>query len=404
VDQDSMIDRAINEAEQSGDSALTGMLQEGKKKMKQREPLLYLPIGANATTFEALTQTMAGSVRRHPWKRLNSKTQATEAGVYSHCSLCFGLAELSSLVKARSENIVNFFTDIYDCKDPYKYVTKHSGIDVIFKPCLNLIAGTTLAYMQDIFNDRILNDGYASRSWFVWASKPRFFKMFFSHVTPEQDLCRDLLLKHIGRLIKVYGEVTFSPEATEHLTHFWEVKMFNGSGRINKSPKLDYYYGRKNIHTLKHCMQQHFAEVEIDDEGQCSMEIQLPTVIRALASLDKIEGRMHEALQFGAANPLYRPMKKVVAYLETNGPTQERDLMVEFWADLPPPASETLERILEYLMADDMITKEMPTAGGSTKKGYLIKLVEKKSDNNGLGDLPPGLLKEYGCTRTTTFR
>jgi len=365
---------AIAKAQQEGDPELQALLEEevGKKR-KKKEPLLVFPMGADATTFESLTQTMAKATRRLPYKRLNPKTGGMETGVYTHCSLCFCLGELSSLIKVRTENIVNFFTAIYDCVSPYSYKTKHQGEDTIYWPCMNMIAGTTMSYMQDIFNDRILNDGYASRSWFVWASKPRFMKWQFS-INPDK---MKVLIDRVGKLAKVYGEVKFTPEAEAYLKEFWEVKMMDGSGRRNKSPKLDYYYGRKNIHVKKLAMVKHFAEVEIDEDGQCPMEIGLDVAKDTLETLDRIEGHMHEALQFGSANPLHKPMKAIHRYVQQYpGGVHKRDLFVEFWQDLPAPQDDSLDRILEYMVADGIIVTEIPEAS-KAKRGMLIKPYDK---------------------------
>ena len=114
--------------------------------------------------------------------------------------------------------------------------------------------------MQSIFNDELIDEGFSSRSFFVYANKKRFSTFFIAPLTPEQIEHRIQLLDHIRNLTALYGNVKIDPETYEFLAKWWDDYEKDMHKRVNNSPKLLPYYARKNIHVMKVAMQEHFSE------------------------------------------------------------------------------------------------------------------------------------------------
>lgn len=337
-----------------------------------KEEHLTIPMGANATTFESLAETIAGSVRYINYKRYDKALAKEITDTYSHCSLAFVLTELSSLFKRQSENIVNLITDMYDCV-PYTYKTKTKGTDHIAKGCLNFLAGTTFSYMEEVFSDRIINEGYASRSFFVVESKARFFRWDVDQLDKEQEQAEKDLIQYVKKLTTIYGEVHFSKEANDFLRQWWEVDMQAGV-RANLDPKLEPYYGRKNIHVKKMAMVLHFSEDKFPAGSiYPSMEITLATTIRAMKVLAAIEQRMHLALNFSSGNPLYKPTKKLLQILlgKPQGMTA-KDLMFEMFEHCN--VSTDFQPIIEYLTGVEKIEGIENPDPSRKHKGLIYKI------------------------------
>ena len=359
-----------------GDKELEEKFERNKKKRNEQVRLL-IPMGANATTFESLTETIAGNPRYINYKKYD-KLGKESIGVYSHCSLAIVLTDLFSLFKKQAENIVNLITDLYDCK-PYSYKTKHCGMDYIQKGCINMLAGTTFSYMEQVFSDRILNEGYASRSFFLVETKPRFHRWDFGQLSEEQKQARQRILNYVKSLTTLYGEVKFSPEANEYLRHWWEDK--HDEVYVNRDIRLEYYYGRKNIHVKKMAMVLHFSENQFINgvDGLARMEISLGTTIRTLEVLAAAEVNMHNALSFSSSNPLAKPRRKLLRVLLDKGQMTYQDICVEMWdyMESADPA-KALKDLLIYMEGTEQLESFENPKLELRRKGLVYKIREHK--------------------------
>lgn len=300
----------------SGNEDLAAM-QKVKKALE--EAPLVLPIAANATTYEALVTAMAKAVRRIRRKEWSTAEQQYNLIPYSHCSLCFCLGEISSLFRKKTEDVVNFLLEAYNCKDNYEYDTRTQGKSCIRKLCLNLLGGTTPHFMESVFDDALLNEGFSSRAWFLFESENRFNRIFISHLTDLQEKCREDLIEHSRLLTRICGPVFFTEEAKTFLKDWWENTANEHLRKTNTSSKLDAYYARKQIHVMKMAMILHFSELKIvekpDDVIEWDNHISIETVKKAIAILAGIEKKMHMALTFGGTNPLYKTGQRILRWM-----------------------------------------------------------------------------------------
>jgi len=331
------------------------------------KPKYKIPIGPDSTTFEAVVETMAKQPRRITFYRWDEKAGKRISDIYRHNSLAFSLEEISTLFtkdKQTTSKTINFLLKAYDCGD-VEYITKTSGEYYIKGCCMNLLGGTTPKFMEDAFNEGILGDGFAARTWFIHASANRFYKLRTPQLDAQQVQASKELSEHLLKLTKLYGYIPFSPEADAWLTNWWEKEQLAADyKRPNMSDKLNSYYGRKNIHIQKLATILHFSEdAETMDDGHTPKNpISLETTKRAMNMLNSAETTMHLALSFSGINPLHKLSQLVMRYLKKKGAASTDLLITEFFADIPGTDPQTgMNQTIDYLRMSKQIELDEKT-------------------------------------------
>jgi hypothetical protein len=317
-----------------------------KKMTSMEEPLMF-PLASNAITYEALVKTHSQSLRSI-FPEVDKNSKLLKSGLYTHSSLSFVLEEISSLFRKHTEDVVQYLITAFDCKD-YKYTTIGRGSDRVINSCLNLVAGTTPSFMKETFNDRLLNDGFASRVLFVYAEKNRFYRFDVSSMDESQFLAKKQVVDHLGNLGKLFGKVSYSPDAHAFMKYYIEDVLGEQRAKTNNDSKLIYYYSRKNIHIQKLITAMHFSETT-------DMVINHNTCEKAVALLDSIELSMHLALSTASRNPLRNVADKVLKALEEK-PMDKAEIWAKFFSDITTPVE--LESLCEYLTSTGKVKQEI---------------------------------------------
>lgn len=330
---------------------------EHGEKSKITEKPLVIPVAADSTTFEQLVRSLSKSIRHMNYKKFDDKAQKDTLGIYTHSSMAFCLEEISSLFRKRLEDTVRFLLVTYDCGD-YEHETKTMGCDKVQRCCVNLIGGTTPGFMQECFDDKLLSEGFSSRTFFIFATQNRKTGFFIPPLSEEQIKARDEITKHVEKLTTLYGPLTIDKSTVDFLEDWIKQSVFK---RANTSPKLDAYYGRKNLHVAKLAMALHFSE-------STDMHIKQESFERAIEICSKVEHNMHYSLGIEKNNPLAIPARKIIRYLELNNKKTKKELALEFWDMLPNPTKD-LDEILEHLKGMGKLKstqEENPLTGAPT--------------------------------------
>ena len=296
-------------AEAAEDEAQKHEFQGKAKGGELFEPLLF-PVAADATTYEALVKAVGDSYMRLSYIAFSEKQQRDIIQHYGHSSLCFCLQELASLMRKRTEDTINYMLGLYDCPVDYEYDTKTQGKDRVRRGCLNMLAGTTPSFMQSTFDDKLADEGWNSRTFYVYAAKNRKNQFFIPPLTREQESHKEHLLDHIRKLASLYGVVKVDSETEKFLAEWWNDQENNKGKRANSSVKLKAYYSRRNIHVMKIAMAFHFGE-------STEMFIPLETFKKAIRFLEIEELNMHKAITMEGDNPVSKVSKKVLEMLTT---------------------------------------------------------------------------------------
>lgn len=292
-------------------------------------PSLF-PVGADSITFEELMSDMASSIRRHV---------TPDNKVYTHTSYAFILEELSSLFKRKTEDVVKFLVNAYDCKG-YEYKTKHQGKDIIRSLCLSFIAGTQFGFLKDAHKAGIFGEGFSSRSIFLFATTGRKSKFHISEESEDQTLAKKELLAWLKQLASLYGQIRYSDD-TYHWLEDWYIRK-HLPRQHTANEKMAEYLGRKKVNLLKLAAAIHFAE-------NLSMIIQLDTFQRALTMLDSVEPAMDAGLNFSGRNELHGYSRKLQEYIEAGGTVgrSKRDIILSFGVQLSLDEIEVCIKELE---------------------------------------------------------
>ncbi len=339
------VDPAVMEAINAANWATATMSNMHKYKPRSLEKPLLIPVAADAVTYEALVHAMSKATRNINYKEWDEPNNKHIMKIYTHCSLCFCLEEISSLFRRKTEDVVNFLIKVYDCGD-YEYVTKTQGEDMIRRSCLNFLGATTPSFMETTFDDGLLNDGFSSRAWFLFESQNRFNTLKFPELTADQLRARNELKEHIKKLTELYGPVQFTPDAEAYLEDWWV--NIHPTQKPNNSPKLEYYYARKNIHVKKLAIAKHFGEdASMNSMGFPANPITLDECISSMHDLGIIETKMHYALNFEGRNPMAAVARKIVRFLVKTGPHSSKDLLIEFFDDVN---GTQLSEVLNHLI------------------------------------------------------
>lgn len=311
----------------------TVVAQDGKEKQ------LLIPVGPEATTYEALVKIMSRSNRSFFGIKDDGKKH-----LLAHSSIMFNLEEISSLFRKHTEDLVNFLLVAYDCGD-YRYETISRGPDRISNCCLNLLGGTTPGFIKSIFGDALIAEGFASRTSFVYELSSRFERFALPEYNQEQIKAHGEILDHIKLLGNLSGKVNFTNEALEFMTYWWENEA--KIKKANNSPKLIPYYARKGALTQKLAMAVHFAD---------SVEpiIQLDSCMKALRLTEQNEKKMHFAVTLDDKNKRAKITEDLYLFLQRNGPQTQKDLIITFYADIEEP-EQNIPKILSYLMMSGKI-------------------------------------------------
>lgn len=315
------------------------------------EPLLALPMAADATTYEALVTATSRALRRKNYTVFDPVLQRNVINIYTHSSIAFCLEEMSSLFKRKAEDALTFLNQAFDCGD-YRKETKTQGIDKIQRCCMCFLGGATFDFMRRMCKDEIINEGFTSRSIFVCEFKERKIVTFIPELTPLQLQYEKDLLAHIKLLINLYGQVEIDDDAKEFLEKWHRESQAN---RPNINPKLLHYHSRKKIHLMKLAAAVHFGE-------STELRITLHDVKVALAFIDSIEKNMHLAIVSEGKNPYHKLSQNITQFLMEQ-PRSLNELRAFFWDDLPNnDPYEALSKTLQHLVITGRIT-EYPKGG-----------------------------------------
>lgn len=326
-------------------------LLEGQDVSKQKT---LINVGADSTTFESLLREMSNSIDKFNYKKILPSGQP-DIGTYLHASLAFSLEEVSSLFNKDSEKISTFLLQAYDCKD-YDRKTKTQGSDILKRICLSLLGGTTPDNMFDTFSNKILSDGFASRTIFVYEHSNRSTPFILPPLSEEQLQIKEELLEFILQLTKCYGQYTYTEEANIYVEEWWQLEQIP-SNRINKNQKMEGYYARKKVNTQKLCLILH--HMDCDNGAEHPKQIGVETVRLAIKLLGDVEKRMHYAFMSGGRNPLNKSQKEIMAFMQQcNRPLRYIEILEEFLGDLRDVELKECLQVLAAIGHINIVTKE----------------------------------------------
>ena len=156
--------------------------------------------------------------------------------------------ELGTLIPAYEPDFMNVLTDIYD---GLGYSERRRGTKNEFNlpnAQFNLIAATTPSYLAATLPVGAWDQGFLSRTILVFSGESSVRPLFQSE---GLDLTlRDNLIADLKEIAKLFGRVSFTPEAASIISE-WHMKK---GPPTPEHPKLVSYNTRRTTHLMKLCM------------------------------------------------------------------------------------------------------------------------------------------------------
>lgn len=274
---------------------------------------------------------------------------------YGQSPLTSIASELVSLLSS-GPSMVEFLTDIYDSDKLFQYKTKNMGSLEIKNPCLNIIAGVT----TDTFCSRIIKDavagGFISRSIIIYDNETRINSPF-SMPSEEQLNAREKVVQRFKDIAKLYGEVSFTPEAKDYYETWYVEEMKQMKA---KTTNLE-FHSRKHVHVLKTAMLLALSELKL--------VIDITIIKAAIELLKRVEHNMKFVYMSAGANKHAEFHIKILSALNAVEEIEYGEILQHFMKDVE---QEEFDKILSTL---DTIGYIQVTA--TPKGGRMLKITAK---------------------------
>lgn len=156
--------------------------------------------------------------------------------------------ELGVFLPAYENDFMNVLTNIYDCR-VYSETRRTNKLNLkMEKPQLNFAAATTPSYLTALLPEGAWDQGFLSRTMLVYAGADAPSDLFGDSIYDEA--LEKALLHDLQRLGKLYGKMSFTPEAEQAINDWHKA----GGPPTPDHPKLQHYNTRRTAHLLKLCM------------------------------------------------------------------------------------------------------------------------------------------------------
>jgi hypothetical protein len=201
-------------------------------------------------------------------------------------SLQIGATEFGTFLSAYDTEFLSTLNDLYDCVR-YKEAKRHMKTPIEMPaPQLNLIAGTTPAWLGGTLPETAWAEGFSSRLLLIFAGER--IKVDLFGIGPQDEELRQKLIADLIDINGMFGQLQFEPEVVETFTAWYMMDC----PPVPDHPKLEHYLPRRHIHLLKLAMVMSVARASdyvirmVDYQNAMDMlleaEIFMPDVFKAM--------------------------------------------------------------------------------------------------------------------------
>lgn len=213
----------------------------------------------------------------------------TETPAYAEFNSLYVISnELGVFLPSYDMDFMSTLTDIFDGK---RYAERRRTKEhklVIDHPQINILAGTTPSYLSGTLPDGAWDQGFTSRTFFVF-SGDKVIRPLFSETTLDEGR-RKILSSDLASISNLFGAMTFEPDAASAISK-WHM---SGGEPLPNHPKLTHYNSRRTAHLIKLCMIYSaacssdkvitLAHFEKALESLIEVEIFMPDIFRSMTS------------------------------------------------------------------------------------------------------------------------
>lgn len=316
---------------------------------------------AEATTRESLIQQLRSA---------SDSEVGPDGSLLFHASLTIWSQELTVFLGYNNEQLLSDLTDWFDCRDNWKYQTKHEGTDDITGVFVNLFGATTPDLIRSTMPLKAIGGGLTSRMIFVFEHNKGKVVPYPGLSKEEMMIGKDLR-EDLAKIRMLRGrfvvEDAFIPKwvnwysSQEGNPPFFDTK-FNG------------YFERRATHILKLSMIVNAARTS-------NMIIRVGDLERAISILEETEKKMPQTFAGVGRYTHSELLVDVMRDIGMKGEMTRSELLTRYSSDAD---KWTMEKIIETLEASKFILAPVIKEGDTIlrhRATYEKKKEEKKNAN-----------------------
>jgi hypothetical protein len=162
-------------------------------------------------------------------------------------SLQVGATEFGTLLAGYDASFMSTLNELYDCLETYDEARRGEKKEpkVFPNPQLNIIAGTTPAWLSGTLPPTAWAEGFASRTLMAFSAE-RFKLDPFTTIGRNEKLDA-ALSQDLAKIFGLWGTMMWDPEAAEMYKNWYLADM----PPTPAHPKLEHYLPRRHIHFAK---------------------------------------------------------------------------------------------------------------------------------------------------------
>lgn len=237
------------------------------------------------------------------------------------------------------EPLISILTDMYDCPDTWSYKTKNSGETNLRDLFLCIIAASTPDSIASSIPQAALTEGFASRVLFVFQEDTEK-RNALPELTQEERELKVELIGELAEIHKMHSAFSLDKEARD-----WYIEWY-GQARPPEDKRLEGMFARRHDHLLRLGMilaaSFHRQVIEINDLQAADM---------ALSDIEKLTPLALREIGGDAKTSF-------LSRAETMIRRRERITHSELLRNLYPLTAEDMRKIIDTLLAADLITRD----------------------------------------------
>jgi len=279
--------------------------------------------GPSSMSWQSLTKAFTEVQVDFP---INGETEPSKAIYATQSAITCSVSELGTFLNPRDQDLVDFLTDMWEGKKRvWVRETFAHGRQEIVNPWLNLIGGTTPAWLKASVPEAMIGGGLASRIVFVYGDRKRHFNAYpgLSSPTEEYNRTEEALVHDLCLISEMVGEMFLTEEAILW-GQTWYQEHWTSRPIHMASDRFEGYISRKQTHVHKLAMIIQAAKGP-------SLLVEKDSLIAANKIITATEYDMLQVFESIGVAPTARSLHEIVSFLQTheeqNIPVSEQMLL-----------------------------------------------------------------------------
>lgn len=214
-------------------------------------------------------------------------------------------SELGTLLGGEDQQLIDHFTDIWDCKPELEKRTRGEGKASIPRPFINLLGCTTPSWLASNNRSYNIEGGLFSRTVFVYADKKEKLIAYPEETTDASF--KENLLADLKKISQMRGEFVLTEEAKEW-GDAWYQELYTNPPEHLKNEMFSAYMSRRQAHL-------HKTALVLSAASASDQIITLEHLVVAEAMLEDAEkglGKVYQAVMSNERTQAYTMILKII--------------------------------------------------------------------------------------------